>query len=92
MSRVKNNYLLFKALLLSALVTGASAALASSRDRDAWIAANLLGTTEAYESFLEDFPDSKLAELALEALADSFDTAAGGDTGGDTGGAEGGLY
>ena len=54
---------------------------------------------EAYDSFLEEFPDSDFAEIAFEALADalaSFETAAGGDTSGpdDEGGPgeEGGAY
>ena len=91
MSQVKCRYLALKALMLTALF---SVSAQASTDRDAWISASLLGTTEAYESFLENFPDSKYAEPALEALADSFDTAAGGDTGsGAAGGeSEGGQY
>jgi outer membrane protein assembly factor BamD (BamD/ComL family) len=95
MSQVKCRYLALKALMLTALF---SVSAQASPDRDAWISASLLGTTEAYESFLEHFPDSKYAEQALESLADSFDTAAGGDVGGGgaagagEGESEGGQY
>jgi hypothetical protein len=97
MSQVKCRYMALKALMLTAFF---SVSAQAAVDRDAWISASLLGTTEAYESFLESFPDSKYAEQALEALADSFDTAAGGDVGGgggagvsdDSGEGEGGQY
>ena len=89
MSKVKSRYLALQALLISALFSNVSAQ--ATPDRDAWISASLLGTTEAYESFLEYFPDSKYADQALESLVDSFETAAGGDTGGAgaSGGGEG---
>ena len=98
MSRVKSRYLILKALLIS-YAFGAGATAAERGELDAWIAANRLGTLEAYDSFLEEFPDSDFAEIAFEALADaltSFETAAGGDTSGpdDEGGPgeEGGAY
>ena len=55
MSQVKCRYMALKALMLTAFFSiSAQAAV----DRDAWISASLLGTTEAYESFLEYFPDT----------------------------------
>ena len=95
MSQVKSRYMALKALMLTAFF---SVSAQATVDRNAWISASLLGTTEAYESFLEYFPDSKYAEQALEALVDSFDTAAGGDAGGGgvggdgEGESEGGQY
>ena len=99
MSGVKKRYLLLKALLVSMLFGQVAAHASSADERDSWMAASRLGTPDAYQSFLEAFPDSVFAEQAFEALADSFATAAGGDTGaggagaGDAGaGDEGGQY
>ena len=94
MRRVKGRYIALKALLFSALFGGMAASAVTVEERDAWIAASMVGTTEAYESFLEGFPDSEFADQALEALVDSFATAAGsgGGDAGDAGGGEGGVY
>lgn len=99
MSRVKSRYMILKALLVS-YAFGVGGAVAAERgELDTWIAANRLGTADAYQSFLEEYPDSAFADNAFEALADAlegFATAAGGDTGvpDDEGapGEEGGLY
>ena len=96
MSQVKCRYMALKALMLTAFFSiSAQAAV----DRDAWISASLLGTTEAYESFLEYFPDSKYAEQETSPGSPGrqrrFDTAAGGDAGGAGAGGgegEGGQY
>ena len=81
MSRVKSRYLIFKALLVSSVFGMGVAAAAERGELDAWIAANRLGTVDAYQFFLEEYPDSAFAEYAFTALADAlegFATAAGG--------------
>ena len=107
MSRVKSRYLIVKALLISYAFGMGGAQAAERGELDAWIAANRLGTPDAYESFLEAFPDGEFAEIAFELAADAaadafedFDTAAGGPSTDDTGapddegapGKEGGQY
>ena len=101
MSRVKSRYLIVKALLIS-YAFGIGAVQAAERgELDTWIAANRLSTADAYQSFLEEYPDSAFAEDAFAALADAlegFATAAGGPAESEApaddspGADEGGLY
>ena len=53
MSRVKSRYLILKALLVSSVFGKGAAAAAERGELDAWIAANRMGSTDAYQSFLE---------------------------------------
>ena len=102
MSRVKSRYLILKALLVSSVFGMGAAAAAERGELDAWIAANWLGSADAYQSFLEVYPDSAFAEHAFTALADAlegFATAAGGAADSEApaddspgAGEEGGLY
>ena len=96
MSGVKKRYLLLRAFLVSSLFGQVAAFASPADDRDAWMAASRVGTPDAYQSFMDEFPDSIFTEKAFEAWADSFDTAAGGEEGagdaGAGGGDEGGQY
>ena len=97
--RFINTFFALRAVLGAALMSGAAQA-ASIDELDAWNAAQRLGSTEAYQAFLEKFPDSVFAEKAFSARADSFATAAGpadagaasgaGGAGGSDSGASGG--
>ena len=77
MSRVKSRYLIVKALLIS-YAFGIGAVQAAERgELDTWIAANRLGTADAYQSFLDEYPDSAFAEDAFAAPEPSWTSAAG---------------
>lgn len=102
MSRVKSRYLFLKALLVTYAFGVGAAAAVERGEIDAWIAANRLGSADAYQSFLEEYPSSAFAEDAFTALADAlegFATAAGGPVDSEApaddspgAGEEGGLY
>lgn len=89
MSVVKQRYLLLRAILVSSLFGHVAAYAGPPNDRDGWMAASRVGTPAAYQSFMDEFPDSPFTEKAFEAWADSFDTAAGGEEGGAGAGGEG---
>lgn len=69
MSHVRYGYLLIRALLITALFGSAAAKAASQDEKDSWVAANVVGTPEAYQSFLETHPTSAFAGKAFEAIA-----------------------
>ncbi len=57
-------------IFAAAVAMGATAAMAQSiSEREAWLAAHTLGTPDAYEWFLELYPDGEHAEKAKQALA-----------------------
>ncbi len=72
MSSVWRGYLILRALLVTALFSGSAAHAASQDERDALIAAHMLGTKEAYQSFLEQFPASEFAKEVLDILTSTF--------------------
>ena len=65
MSGVKKRYLLLRALLVSSLFGQAAAFASPADEKDAWMAASRVGTTDAYQSFLDEFPDSDFFEEAF---------------------------
>lgn len=69
MSHVRYGYLLIRALLIATLFGTAAAKAASQEEKDSWVAANVVGTPEAYQSFLESHPTSAFAEKAFSAIA-----------------------
>ncbi|MBT3358146.1 MAG: hypothetical protein HN403_00790 [Rhodospirillales bacterium] len=69
MSHVRYGYLLIRALLITTLFGTAAAKAASQEEKDSWVAANVVGTPEAYQSFLESHPTSTFAEKAFSAIA-----------------------
>ncbi len=69
MSHVRYGYLLIRALLITTLFGTAAAKAASQEEKDSWVAANVVGTPEAYQSFLESHPTSAFAEKAFSAIA-----------------------
>ena len=72
MSQVWKGYLILRALLISSLFgVGASRALADE-ERDALISAHFLGTQQAYQSFLSQYPNSRFAPEVFGILAESF--------------------
>lgn len=63
----------WKAIAFS-LVFGASQVLAAdAAERDAWNAARMLGTKSAYQSFLENYPNSPYAAEAFSSMVEAVD-------------------
>jgi hypothetical protein len=80
MGRLINTLFGLRALVGAALIgVGGAAQAASLEELNAWQAAQQTGTIEAYQAFLEAFPDGEFAAEAFAALADSFASEAGGD-------------
>jgi len=72
MSSVWRGYLILRALLVTTLFGGSAAQAESQDERDALIAAHMLGTKEAYQGFLEKFPASGFAKEVLDILTSTF--------------------
>ena len=72
MSSVWRGYLILRALLVAALLSGSAAHGASQEERDALIAVHMLGTKEAYQRFLEKYPASNFAKELLDILTRTF--------------------
>ena len=81
MRQVTKTLLTLKVVLLS-VVFGVSAGMAASpEEREAWNAARMLGTQEAYQAFLEAFPTSAYADQAFSSMISALSSPAGGGTG-----------
>lgn len=81
MSHVTKTFITLKALLLSLMFGASQVAADTAEERDAWNAAQMLGTREAYQAFLEAFPTSAHADQALSSMVSAISSPAGGGTG-----------
>ena len=72
MSRIWKSYFILKAVLISMLFGNTDGRAQSDDERDALIAAHMVGTKEAYQGFLEKHPASPFAAEVFDILANSF--------------------
>ncbi len=72
MSRIWKSYFILKAVLISMLFGNTAGRAQSDEERDALIAAHMVGTKEAYQGFLENYPASPFAAEVFDILANSF--------------------
>ena len=77
MSRIWSKYLVLQSALVAMLFGSVAAQDISRAEKDAWNAANALGTQQALDSFLANFPDGFFAPNAAAALAGMLEAAAG---------------
>lgn len=75
MSKIRFAFLKVGAFITATMLGGASAQAQSPAELNAWHWARHMNTTEAYQWFLENYPDSAYRDNAFRRLGDSIDLA-----------------